>query len=427
MIHSHEGLKDTGDTLSELTSEAIIQALSIILALPLDAVRKSLSADGMLAQSGLLRLSRGGPEYLRNKLELLGGLVDVIYEPQKDCLAMLSGHFHPAHSSTLQLDDFDYIRRDIDAMTTYLGTVCQRGKAGVNILIYGEPGTGKSELARTLAAAVKWPLFEVNMADEDGDALCSDQRFSAYRLSQQVLRRQANALILFDEIEDVFNDHVKRFFGILRAPERRKAWVNRLLENNPVPAIWIRKVAENPAVAPALVSRAAHVATVVGDGTQAATEQQMERLLEYTLKAMGNNGKLIETRDPLIPYRLDVLNTDRDICALATGLQRHPRGRLCLYGPPGTGKTAFGRYAADVLDKPLLVKRASDLLSPFIGMTEQYLADMFTQAQEDDAVLLLDEADSFLTDRQGARYSWEVTQVNELLTQMESFEGLFIC
>lgn len=60
-------------------------------------------------------------------------------------------------------------------------------------------------------------------------------------------------------------------------------------------------------------------------------------------------------------------------------------------------------------------------------MTEQYLADMFTQAQEDDAVLLLDEADSFLTDRQGARDSWEVTQVNELLTQMESFDGLFIC
>jgi SpoVK/Ycf46/Vps4 family AAA+-type ATPase len=41
--------------------------------------------------------------------------------------------------------------------------------------------------------------------------------------------------------------------------------------------------------------------------------------------------------------------------------------------------------------------------------------------------LLLDEADSFLRDRKNAQHSWEVTQVNELLTQMEEYQGLFIC
>ena len=41
-------------------------------------------------------------------------------------------------------------------------------------------------------------------------------------------------------------------------------------------------------------------------------------------------------------------------------------------------------------------------------------------------MLVLDEADSFLRDRRGAHRSWEVTQVNELLTQMEAFDGLFI-
>ena len=47
---------------------------------------------------------------------------------------------------------------------------------------------------------------------------------------------------------------------------------------------------------------------------------------------------------------------------------------------------------------------------------------MFRQAEEDDAVLLLDEADSFLQDRAGLQHSWEVTQVNELLKQMEQFD-----
>ena len=52
---------------------------------------------------------------------------------------------------------------------------------------------------------------------------------------------------------------------------------------------------------------------------------------------------------------------------------------------------------------------------------------MFKQAQQAGALLLLDEADSFLAERQSARNTWEVRGVNEMLTQMERFDGLFIC
>ncbi|MCK6407652.1 MAG: ATP-binding protein [Thauera sp.] len=41
-------------------------------------------------------------------------------------------------------------------------------------------------------------------------------------------------------------------------------------------------------------------------------------------------------------------------------------------------------------------------------------------------MLLLDEVDSLLRDRRQARHSWEATQVNELLQQMERFGGIFI-
>jgi SpoVK/Ycf46/Vps4 family AAA+-type ATPase len=51
---------------------------------------------------------------------------------------------------------------------------------------------------------------------------------------------------------------------------------------------------------------------------------------------------------------------------------------------------------------------------------------MFREAQEDKAVLLLDEADTFLQDRRSARHSWEISEVNEMLTQIEAFEGLLI-
>jgi len=52
---------------------------------------------------------------------------------------------------------------------------------------------------------------------------------------------------------------------------------------------------------------------------------------------------------------------------------------------------------------------------------------MFRSATGDGAVLLLDEADSFFRERQGADHRWETTMVNELLTQMEDFDGLFVC
>lgn len=125
-------------------------------------------------------------------------------------------------------------------------------------------------------------------------------------------------------------------------------------------------------------------------------------------------------------YRLDILNADCDLAEVRERLIRHRQGRLCLYGPPGTGKTAFGRYLAETLDMPLMVRCASDILSPWVGMTEQSMAEMFRQAAEEGVVLLLDEADSFLQDRQGAQRVWEITEVNEMLTQLESFEGVFI-
>jgi SpoVK/Ycf46/Vps4 family AAA+-type ATPase len=126
-------------------------------------------------------------------------------------------------------------------------------------------------------------------------------------------------------------------------------------------------------------------------------------------------------------YDLRFLNVDQDVPKLIAALQRRPHGIFCFHGPAGTGKSELARHIADALEKPLLVKRASDLLDLYVGQTEKSLAAMFDDARQRDAVLVLDEADSFLRDRRGAHHSWEVTQVNELLTQMEAFDGIFIC
>ena len=75
----------------------------------------------------------------------------------------------------------------------------------------------------------------------------------------------------------------------------------------------------------------------------------------------------------------------------------------------------------------LVQKRASDLMSKWVGQTEQRIAAAFQEAREQELFLVFDEAESLLSDRRFAQRSWEVTQVNEMLTWMESHPLPFAC
>lgn len=103
-----------------------------------------------------------------------------------------------------------------------------------------------------------------------------------------------------------------------------------------------------------------------------------------------------------------------------------PRMTLLLSGPPGTGKTEFVRHLGQTLDRPVVVKMGSDLLSMWVGGTEKGIRTAFREASAQRAILFMDELDGLLQSRAQARQSWEVTQVNELLHQMEDFDGIFV-
>jgi hypothetical protein len=129
-------------------------------------------------------------------------------------------------------------------------------------------------------------------------------------------------------------------------------------------------------------------------------------------------------------YDLSLLNVESPLRGAAhrRGAARRGHGTLCFHGAPGTGKTALAEHIAQALQRPLMVRQASDLASKFVGETEQNMARMFEEAgTEEQAVLLLDEADSFLRSRRRAERNYEVTEVNEMLQGMERFAGIFIC
>ena len=111
---------------------------------------------------------------------------------------------------------------------------------------------------------------------------------------------------------------------------------------------------------------------------------------------------------------------------LGTGQVDRPRMNLLLWGPPGTGKSEYVKYLGDILKAKVVVKMGSDLLDKYVGGTEERIASAFAEAEAEKAILFLDEIDGLLQSRNKADHSWEVTQVNELLHQMENFNGVMI-
>ena len=132
-----------------------------------------------------------------------------------------------------------------------------------------------------------------------------------------------------------------------------------------------------------------------------------------------------------VPERFDagLVRADTDLVVLADRLaERSPAPiSICFQGPPGTGKSAFVRYLAERMGLEVVQKRASDLMSKWVGHTEKHIAEAFAEARDAGTFLVFDEADSLLADRRFAVRSWEVSQVNEMLTWMESHPLPFAC
>ena len=94
---------------------------------------------------------------------------------------------------------------------------------------------------------------------------------------------------------------------------------------------------------------------------------------------------------------------------------------------PAPARAHSSATLAERLGLQVTQKRASDLMSMWVGETEQQIAAAFAEARAEGSILVFDEADSLLADRRGAVRSWEVSQVNEMLTWMESHPLPFAC
>jgi SpoVK/Ycf46/Vps4 family AAA+-type ATPase len=406
---------------------------------------------------------------------------DVLSMDHANAESLVGLFLERSNGTELTANDFSHLQDALEDLSTIIRTALEKREKGVNVLFYGPPGTGKTQLSRLIAQSIGCSLYEVRWSDDQREPATATERLMGLELGQNFLKHQANSFLLFDEVEAVFegeNDGMGSLSRLLgdkgHARNENKAWINQTLDNNSVvPTIWIANEIDrfDPAflrrfiyclefkIPPRRVRRRA-IDRYLGESNlsedfkdrlsaqwisaaqiemalrstrllkltdQRETETAVLRSIKASMAVMGQ--EFVDEARTASSYRLDYLNVESPIPIERWGevaRNGHPL-TICLAGPPGAGKTELARYLADQLDKPLLAKRGSDLLSKWVGGTEAQLAAMFREAKEEQAILLLDEADSMLRNREQASQAWQVSQVNELLQQMEGFNGIFIC
>jgi len=443
------------------------RVLALLLHASRNAIAETLSTDSTLVASGFITIDEDGDVSV---LDRLRRILTTPLAPGRDLRQVLLGKPVRGH---LDWSDFDHIGDARDQVAAILAGALKHQHRGVNVLLYGPPGTGKTEFCKTLAHRLNVPLFAIGEADEAGNEPERRERLGELRMAQRLMA--SGGLLLFDEAEDLL-DRISQ--GLPFGPRGRlgsKVFLNRCLENTPVPVLWtandvdgidaailrrmsfaielrvppapirervwsrvlskhgvalpeieIAKLAREFPAAPALADSAVVAAKLAGGDAE---------VVRGAVRGIGAlvGGTSVPMKPSSLPFDPALINAGEESELLSDLLQRlsardAPRAfSICLSGPPGTGKSAWVRHLAEAMGLEVLEKRASDLLSMYVGDTEKSIARAFAEARAAGAFLVFDEADSLLGDRRGAVRSWEVSQVNEMLTWMEAHPLPFAC
>lgn len=369
----------------------------------------------------------------------------------------------------LDLKDFEHLKTEISDLQKILDS----NQHGTNILLWGQAGSGKTQLVNVLSKLLGKTIIPIGEpVSENGTMFNYTNRLPSLNLALKVFENRKDIILLFDEAEDLFRPD-----SPLSERKISKVTINRLFETNTVPIIWtsnsIRGLDEsnlrrftysvefdippvetrermwgkmNDKLSLGLsendISRFGSkfdiTASVITDASRLALRlndkapaENLERCVENisTMMNYGVKPKFNDTSLDLNLYTCDLINCSENITELVkvlTSTDAPIDWTMMIYGPSGTGKSNFARYLAHQMKLKFDLKKASDLMSPYVGETEQNIAKTFEYAKRHRHFLTIDEGDSFLRDREMASKSWETSQVNEILTQMEDSETPFV-
>ncbi len=468
-------INDTNNLLSTLynswTKRDVVRGISLCTSCTENSVTKSLSTSGNLRKFGLVTINK---RYSAD-FEISPSISDFLLMTKEGNI--FDNLVKTKKGIIFSLESFPVKDKEKDLCLSLLKSITP-----VQILLHGSEGSGKTEFAKALAEQVKKQAYFYEREKKDeADVL------TTLSLLDSSLSASSGVLII-DEAEDLLDASGRWLSTMMTGNKDDKARINTFLDQVHIPIIWIvnsidgilpstrRRFTFSVEFSPLKKERLAQMAesailnlrisktakksiiqlagnrnltgTAIANMKTAVEELSRtytneEELIPYVNTLFEANEKLVsgkssEKNTVEKNYSIDVLNVSipaqhiidavRKISSIREENTENSRGlKMLFHGIPGSGKTELARYIAKKCGKELEIRRASDILSAYVGESEKNIAKMFRDAEKNDTLLLIDEADSFLYSRNNAGRSWEITQVNEFLTSMEEFKGILIC
>ena len=440
----------------------------LLAALDMTHARMKAVLNGKLPRIGILDLNSSW-------LSLDSDFTPLFTDPSE--VSSLKGLHRPLPKSDVPVQKLSIAEGDLSIIRSLLTA---KGKKPIHILLYGPPGTGKTSLARGLVHDLDLDGLEV-MGRDDGSL---KTRRGALEACWHMSSAMKDRVLVIDEADHILGTASS---WLTSGDTADKAWVNDVLERPAVRSIWIVNqtgaiesavqrrfdfslelpvpnlqkrrsmldsvlrhkgikrhfttadicsIARDYTVSPAIMALAADTASL--------SQGSSSNCFDTFLKALDSQLRLGGAPIPVKKSDRDVflregINIGMPLDTIEAKVRAYdtrwqdlepgtllPAMNLLFHGAPGTGKSRTARHLADLIDRPVQIKRASDLLDPYVGMSERNVAAAFAAARNTGAVLVIDEIDCFLYKREMAQRTWEANLVSEFLVQLEQGPGMVI-
>lgn len=467
-----------------------LKLMSIAIGIPLSIVKKRINIESRLYQSGIIKyidpvrsdyfsLDGSIEEYLSglSDITLVDNYIQIDEEPVHDlasfCIDEMSIDIIKTILASPQPCNILFYGIAGTGKTEFARSLVSSLNKKIIFLKYGESeirnrfSNSNIEVERIKALSFINKLLTTSdgiLIVDEADFLLNTKkegRASSVRIEKGWLnnfldRSKAKIIWISNEVGSMEDSTLRRFsyslyFHEFSAKERENIWnvilkdceLSNILDEDMVKSLSVDYNVNAGGIASALntLSSFFKEKSDIMKSRENVEKVTREVLAKHEILMTGNYIKNddILFNDLCKNYDLSVLNIDTDTNSFLTSIERFLSSlktdpdnnirclNLLFWGLPGTGKTEFVKYIAHRTKYPLIIKRYSDIASPFVGEAEINIRNSFQEARQKKAILFIDEADSFFTNREQANRSWEVSRTNEFLTQMENHIGMLIC